>query len=133
MLLSVPCARTQHDYMFNHFLTTACDYNNGTDVWDEMIQEVTDQLQAAWQVSRVFVLESLHTASVSLPSDTTILTLESSDVSDFFGRYKPALTLLQANRERLDVCEFRITSEMARKLRPAQTFYRQLVANVDYH
>mmetsp|Transcript_13925 Transcript_13925/g.26693 ORF Transcript_13925/g.26693 Transcript_13925/m.26693 type:complete len:335 (+) Transcript_13925:152-1156(+) len=116
-----------------HIIDTckACDYNNGTEVWDGMIQEVNDQLQGSWQVSRVF-LGSLNT-SVSLPADTTILTLESSDITAFFERYKPDLKLKQANRERLDVCEFRITSEMARKLRSAQFFYRQLVANIDYH
>lgn len=96
-----------------------------------MIQDVTDQLHSAWLVSRVF-LGSLN-RSVSLPLDTKILTLEASDISNFFGRFKPDLDLPQANKERLGVCEFRISSEMARRLRDAQFYYRQLVANVDYH
>ena len=113
--------------------TTVCDYNNGTEVWDGMIEEVNEQLQAAWQVSRVFRGSLNNTNVSSLPAGTTILTLESNDISDFFQQYKPDLKLKQANRERLDVCEFRITSEMARKLRSAQFYYRQLVANIDYH
>lgn len=105
-----------------------CDYNNHTDVWDEMMQDVTDQLQAAWQVSQL----QTHSDQIQLPSDTQILTLENSDITDFFARFKPGHPVKAVNQEKLRICNFRPTSAMTKKLAQAQKIYRQLVANKGY-
>ena len=125
----------------------ACTYENFTDVWDEMIQDVTNQLQASWHVSRLRIpsgtnsssdappddsLVAIPTRQVSLPQDTIMLTLETDDITAFFTKYKPKFKLKQRNQALHDTCNFRPTSAMTQKLYRAQAIYRQLVANVDY-
>ena len=97
-----------------------CDYNNYTDVWDAMMQDVTNQLQAAWQVSQLLQSTTTTTSHVNLPADTHILTLENSDITDFFARFKPEHPLKAVNQERLNNCNFRPTSAMTKKLAQAQ-------------
>ena len=118
----------------------ACDYEQYTDVWDEMIETVTTQLESTWNISR------WHTGAmygggddgddedddVRVPEDTKVLVLETSDITDFFTQYKPNQKLRTKNEESLNVCNFHPTSAMLRKLRTAERYYRQLVANVDY-
>ena len=93
-----------------------CDYNNHTDVWDEMMHDVTDQLQAAWQVSQL----QTHNDQIQLPGDTQILTLENSDITNFFARFKPDHPLKAVDQEKLRICNFRPTSAMTKKLAQAQ-------------
>ena len=90
-----------------------------------MISDVTDQLEAAWQVSQLQY-------SVRLPTDTQILTLENNDITDFFARFKPDYEMRGFNKERLGNCNFRPTSAMTKKLAHAEKIYRQLVANTAY-
>ena len=108
----------------------ACKYEEYTDVWDNIILSVTDQLESAWKVSRMFV----HDVGLSfvLPDTTRVLALDSSDITDFFGRFKPEHQLKNINLEDTKTCNFRMPSEMPRKLVHAQKLYRQLIANNDY-
>ena len=102
-----------------------CEYDDYTDVWDDMMKEVTQQLEAAWQVAR---LET----NTSLPANTKVLVMENNDITDFFGRYKPENKLFVSNKEKVLTCNFRPTSTMMKKLERAQRIYRQLVANLAY-
>ena len=114
-----------------------CDYNNYTDVWDGMMQDVTEQLQAAWQVASLERGDTLdnnnnNSSSMQLPPNSHMLTLENSDITDFFARFKPEHPLKAVNKERVQICNFRPTSAMTKKLDEAEKIYRQLVANKAY-
>lgn len=125
----------------------SCNYNDGNAthaaVWKSMADETLRQLQNVHRVAQFPQriqnwnrLEPLGYKPKQWPRVNTtrdyvkVFTLELSDVSDFFTQWHPHFPYPQPrNPEDLHTCNFYTPSALIKYLRPAQEWYRQLVAS----
>ena len=110
----------------------ACQYENYTDVWDSIANSTSNLLQDSWEVSRLVLGNNTSALRASLPPDTTVLAMETNDITDFFAAYDSQHKMRPSNPERLAYCNFHVPSAMMRRLKEGGYYYRQLVANKDY-
>lgn len=103
----------------------ACNYDEYTDVWDEFVDEITGQLEAAYHISRYDSATAINLDQVQ------ILVLETPDIDNFFAQWKPEMSLKSFNKAKNHHCDFRPAAEMFHKAARARDFYRQLVYGVD--
>lgn len=106
----------------------ACRYDEETEEWLKVIDFVTLQLQNSYQVA------TWNTTSDRISDQNRrlqILTLDSTDLDDFFRAWLPKLwneaNTSHLNPEDVSFCRFAAPSVMLRAMDRAQAFYRQLL------
>jgi hypothetical protein len=105
----------------------ACNYDTYTDkVWNRLAARIVEQVAGAWKVMQL-------QTDVKLPWDRIngIVGLEPNDLDAFLKAWKPQTTFIKANEETVDICYFRLTSTLLKRLGPAAEWYRRLVAQVE--
>lgn len=132
----------------------ACLYENSTDVWHTMAYIIERQIEGAYRVSQslsdrkgedenyIYHNETSTTVVVHTPHEHLIqnftidkarlqvLTLETNDIDSFLWHWQPDVIFGVANPEQAGQCSFRLTTELIKKLRPALSIYRKLLAGL---
>lgn len=132
---------------------TACTYENATALWHSFSFIIERQIAGSYRVSRWLrqdydaVYEAAydtkyrnenHTSVVFVdtshirldPERLQILTLETNDVDSFLWHWQPEAIFHVANSEHLGYCEFSLTTELIKSLRPSLSIYRKLLAGL---
>jgi hypothetical protein len=130
----------------------ACKYENNTEMFDYIAGIIEHQIEGAFRLTQVLrdvgdpyyahendvnvIVEAYHKKNHDVQNFTVdksrilLLTMETNDVSSFLWHWQPEVVFGVANSGSSGSCSFRLTSELLKKLRPALSFYRKLLAGL---
>lgn len=104
----------------------ACTFESNTHVWLEHAYAVNHHLEGIW---RLLHYKEQEATAKRLPwGKIDLLVLEPNDIDDFLRRWKPNQDFPRVNSASTAKCSFRLGKDLLHALKPAQNYYRELVA-----